>query len=88
MDVTNDWNLINRSNNIIVGIICIILGDISSSQMETKHCTQTFIYDTWDSKLIKKYNEFNFTLDMKSNHPTKAKVNAVRWKCFTNNNVL
>jgi hypothetical protein len=29
--VTNDYNLINRSNNIIVAIICIVLGNIISS---------------------------------------------------------
>jgi len=40
--VTNDWNLINIFYNIVVNIICIILGDTNNSMVEIEHCTQTF----------------------------------------------
>jgi hypothetical protein len=39
IEVINDRNLINRSNNIVVGIICTILGDMNNSWMETEHYT-------------------------------------------------
>ncbi len=68
IEVTNDWNLINRYNNIVVGIICIIFGDMNSSWMEIEHCAQTFLYNIQDSKLINKNNELNFILGMKSCH--------------------
>jgi hypothetical protein len=39
---------------------------MNSSQMETKHNTQTFFYDMQDSKIVNKNIEFNFTLHMKT----------------------
>jgi hypothetical protein len=43
--ITQDWNLINGSNNIVVIIIPFILRHINSSHMETKHNTQTFLHE-------------------------------------------
>jgi hypothetical protein len=44
-EISNDWNLKFCFNNIVVGIICLNLGDMNHSWMETEHCTQTFLYD-------------------------------------------
>jgi hypothetical protein len=60
--------LINGSNNIIIIIIRFVLGNMNNFRMETKHNTQTFIYDMWDSKVINRNNEVTFTFDMKSCH--------------------
>jgi hypothetical protein len=50
--VTQDLDLINGSNNIIVIIIRFVLGHMNNSRMETKHNTQTFLCDMWDSKVV------------------------------------
>jgi hypothetical protein len=65
--VTNDLNLINKSKNIVVDIICIVL-DMHSSWMEIEHCTQTFFYDMQNSKFVSKNSELNFTHSMKCCH--------------------
>jgi hypothetical protein len=87
-EVINDLNLKNRSNNFVVGIICIILGDMNNSWMEIEHCTQAFFYDIRDSKLVKRYSAFHLTLGMKSSHCNKANISVVKWKHSTKNNVL
>jgi hypothetical protein len=38
---------------------------MNSSQMETKHNTQTFFCDMQDFKVVNKNIKFNFTLHMK-----------------------
>jgi tRNA G37 N-methylase Trm5 len=57
--------------------------------METKHSTQTFLYNMQDSKVVSRNNEKKFTLDMKSCHFTRNQTyQRMRWRQCKNNNVL